>query len=341
MNNKNLVSIIIPVYNDGKFLARTLKAVIEQDYENIEIILVNDASTDNTQNTAEKILSSSKRAFKIINHEKNLGVSQSRNDGLNASNGEYIWFCDGDDIPDKSFVSILYNKAESENADMVFCNMQIYHENENRYEKFFSDLFNHDKTLSGEECMNLCAVKKSYFASVCNCLAKKDFLCKNSLHFYKNCMSREDSEFAMKAVISATRVAFEKKALYIYIQHSEQSTKSYSNEKNYELFFNHIILAMYRAVRYILRKTKNLRVKNYLLSCHFTALILKQCKTYIKFEERNKYDKILKTLHHKKIRQVLLNTSQKILTDPELFFNTLILIYFPNFYYWARSKKSK
>ncbi len=82
MNNSPLVSAVVPAFNNGTHIAATLKSIIAQDYENLEIICVNDASTDETLKNAEEVLKNSGRKFKIINHEKNSGVSASRNTGI-------------------------------------------------------------------------------------------------------------------------------------------------------------------------------------------------------------------------------------------------------------------
>ncbi len=118
---EKLVSVIVPTYNGEKFIAQTLESIVNQDYGNLEIILINDASTDNTLKNAEKILKSSKRVFKIFNHEKNLGVSAARNSGIKISEGEYLCFIDGDDLLEKNFVSALMNEILKDNSDISFC----------------------------------------------------------------------------------------------------------------------------------------------------------------------------------------------------------------------------
>ena len=115
----DLISVIIPAYNAGKFIKSTLESVINQDYENIEIILVDDVCTDNTMKIAEDVLKNSGRKFKIIHHEVNKGTCTARNTGLKNASGKYLNFMDHDDLLRKNFLSSLYNAIS--NNDFVFC----------------------------------------------------------------------------------------------------------------------------------------------------------------------------------------------------------------------------
>ena len=336
---KKLVSIIVPAYNGEKHLAATLETIINQDYENLEIIFVNDASTDNTLKIAEDILKNSGRVYKIINHEKNSGVSVSRNDGLDAARGEYIWFCDSDDLPDKSFISIMYRKIEDENADLVFCNLKYFYENENRYEDLC--IYNNQKTLSGEECLKICAEKNNCFTCIWNCLINNNFLRKIKLRFKKGCIYAEDGEFAKKIVVVASKVAFELRCLYVYVQHSNQTTRVSNLNENPRLFV-HAVLARYRTARYIMKRTKDKKIKNYLRCYYIADMFLKQSKMCIASSDLEYYNKKVKTTRHKNFRRFMLSsTAHFLIKDPGLLLNSFLLLYFPNFYYKVRSKKSK
>lgn len=96
---KDLVSIIVPVYNAEKFLEETIKSVQEQTYENWELLLVNDCSKDNSKKIAKKYLS---KKIKWIDMEKNSGAALTRNKGIEESTGEFLCFLDADDLWDKN-----------------------------------------------------------------------------------------------------------------------------------------------------------------------------------------------------------------------------------------------
>ena len=124
MNSNNtsvsrLVSIIVPAYNAESKIEQLLTSLTVQLYPHYEIIVVNDASTDNTEQVARDFLSRHNSNFFIINHEKNRGVSAARNTGIKAARGEYVCFADADDIVDGNFLSLLCDKAEKENRDAL------------------------------------------------------------------------------------------------------------------------------------------------------------------------------------------------------------------------------
>ena len=329
--SKPLVSVIVPVYNGEKHLTATLNSIINQDYEDIEIIVVNDASTDNTLNLAGKVLKNSKRAFKIINHEKNLGVSAARNHGLDASNGEYIWFCDSDDLAEKNFVSSLYKEIEDTNADLVFCRIKYFYEAENKIENKPIKL--KKKSLDPGFYLKAWAKGKLKFWSVWNFIFRKDFLIQNKLKFSEKFPLFEDGEFALKSVALSSKISFVNDELYIYVQHNEHSTTKYRTPKQLAYYGE---LAMWRAGRCIIRNCKDKSVKNYALCYCLAYNLLKKCKAAAQAGERGDYDRFIITLKHKKIRQVMLSTVKYIFYEPEVFFKALMLLYAPNLYYFLR-----
>lgn len=116
-----LISIIIPCYNSAKTLPRTLNSIREQDYKDLEVLLINDGSKDNTLEVAESFAKIDKR-IKIINQE-NAGVSVARNHGLQVARGNLIMFMDSDDNYTNGYaISKMYNKMKETGADQVICN---------------------------------------------------------------------------------------------------------------------------------------------------------------------------------------------------------------------------
>ena len=126
----DLISVIIPVYNVEKYLSQCVESVIEQTYQNLEIILIDDGSTDNSGTICDKYLKFDKR-IKVI-HKDNGGVSSSRNKGMDAcSPGGYYLFVDSDDWLEKTMVEKLYKKAIETNADIVDCGYKLAYYNKN------------------------------------------------------------------------------------------------------------------------------------------------------------------------------------------------------------------
>lgn len=114
------ISVIIPVYNLESCLDNTVKSVIRQSYRNIEILLIDDGSTDNTLEVCKKWENNDKR-IKVF-HQKNLGVSAARNKGLLESSGELLCFIDGDDLVDENLLKKLYQVIED--ADLAICGLR-------------------------------------------------------------------------------------------------------------------------------------------------------------------------------------------------------------------------
>lgn len=120
---KPLISVIIPAYNIENYIERSLKSVCEQTYTNLEIIVVNDGSTDRTGEIVDKIASLDSRIIPI--HKKNEGVSAARNTGLNRATGDYVGFVDGDDMIDKDMYELLISNAINHNADISHCGYKM------------------------------------------------------------------------------------------------------------------------------------------------------------------------------------------------------------------------
>ena len=149
-----LVSIIVPIYNTEKYLTRCINSIIEQSYENLEIILVNDGSTDESKIVCERYLNLDTR-IRLIN-KTNGGLSDSRNFGIEASNGNFLCFIDSDDFIHKNFIEYQLNVVKKNNLDICFCYREkgrknqfseknIYNENsyeiinkKNLFDKYYS-----------------------------------------------------------------------------------------------------------------------------------------------------------------------------------------------------------
>ena len=141
----NKVSIIIPVYNVQKYLRKCLDSIVNQTFKNIEIIIINDGSSDNSLNICKEYSKKDKR-INIIN-KHNEGVSKARNTGLLYATGEYISFIDSDDWVEQNMIEELYNSITSNKADLCICN--FIKENKNKRDYIKSNI--NQKILIGKE----------------------------------------------------------------------------------------------------------------------------------------------------------------------------------------------
>ena len=134
-----LISVIVPVYNVEKYISRCIESIMKQTYKNIEIILIDDGSTDNSGKICDEYSLKDDRINVI--HKKNGGLSDARNTGLDIAKGKYISLIDSDDFVSKFFIETLYNTCKNENCEIAICEYErVYEEKEE-----ISDLENDNK----------------------------------------------------------------------------------------------------------------------------------------------------------------------------------------------------
>lgn len=121
------LSVLVPVYNVEKYLAECLASVLEQCDTGVEVIVLDDQSTDGSFTLLQELQNSSRVSFKILQHEVNKGLSGARNTLLRAATGTYIWFLDSDDILVSGAVAHLAEILNTESPDVVICDHEIWH----------------------------------------------------------------------------------------------------------------------------------------------------------------------------------------------------------------------
>lgn len=132
------VSVIIPVYNVGKFIERCVRSLMEQTMDNVEYIFVDDASPDNSIQILQEVLADYPKRrdnVRILTHAENKGLPAARNTGLAVAQGKYIFHCDSDDFVEPDMLEQLYGKAIECDADIVWCDWYLTFENSERYMK--------------------------------------------------------------------------------------------------------------------------------------------------------------------------------------------------------------
>lgn len=324
-----LVSVIIPTFNGEKRIAATLRSIIAQDYPNIEILVVDDASPDDTAKIAREVLENSGRRFRVIRRERNGGQCAARNTGLRAAGGEYVIFFDHDDLAAQNFVSTLCAKAQSTNSDLAFCGLKHFYEDENRY---VPETFTLPENSSLLEAWTQ---RKILFWSVWNFIFRTDFLRQNSLRFTEGCLLGEDTEFVLKALALTDKTAFVRDELYVYVHHSGQTSKAHREAR----MFHAIIMSRLRLARFIARHTGSPKVRRYVLNFYMPDTIVKQFTECAKLGDSERYSRLVRTLKHRKLRELLLSSVKFVAKMPELFLKSLILLYAPGMYYRLRKGK--
>ena len=119
-----LVSVIIPVYNVESYLEEALDSVLNQSYDNLEIIIIDDGSTDSSGQICDNYEKKDERVYVI--HQEHRGLSAARNTGLDIMTGEAVAFLDSDDAFNQDFIKVLADIMEKENVDVVVCNHTVH-----------------------------------------------------------------------------------------------------------------------------------------------------------------------------------------------------------------------
>lgn len=235
MLNKVKVSVIIPVYNVEKYINACMNGVLAQSLEDIEVILVDDGSCDNSGKICDDYAKKDKRV-KVI-HQLNGRQGRARNEGVKIASGEYIGFIDGDDCISPFMYEELYNKAKATDSDIVMCDYYRFLETgkvlskKSRIDKIFlkRDIFNvHNLSCAPN--------RKSFFCvAVCwNKIFKRDFYLKN-LKFPENIIF-EDSPVMFDAFVKAERISVVNKKLYYYRVNNRNSSSVSKDVKVLDLF---------------------------------------------------------------------------------------------------------
>lgn len=232
------ISIVIPVYNAAKFLHRCLNSVLSQDYKNIEIICVNDGSTDNSLQILEEFSDKDKR-IKVIS-QPNAGAAAARNRGIKEAKGEYISFVDADDYLSQGLYSHFIKVLKSGNIDIFMFNGIVgeggkFFTERNFYYPINEDMFIDYKAFYGIFYGN---------SGVCNKIFKRKFLQDNKLKFLEG-NSYEDIDFWFRSLILAQKVKVSFECWYNYCFDNENSVTRTFGKNAFSLFdtFNSMMLA--------------------------------------------------------------------------------------------------
>lgn len=223
------VSVIIPAYNSEQFIAQTLESLMQQTLKETEIIVVNDGSTDSTKEIAENY--AEKNDNIICYTIENNGVSNARNFGLSKASGEYVVFCDADDLLSKGALESFYVSAKENGADVSIGRLQTF--NEERLGKFnpYADKLSQmkkidtfDKTL----LMNFLVGNKCY---------NRKWLLESGVRFpgFAYC---EEGAFFMSVVYSGARLTGASNSISYYRRHTAQQGLSVSQTVSSELFMS-------------------------------------------------------------------------------------------------------
>lgn len=214
-NNTPFFSIIVPVFNVGKYLDECIESLLGQSFENFELICINDASTDNSRALLEKYASD--KRVQILDNENNCGLSFTRNKGIGVAKGDYVIFVDSDDMLVEDALQFIYREIQYDLPDILYYNMEIRYEGEWAKERFIDKKIFHDYegVFSGKELFIQFQKNGEPKGEVCRQAYRRDFLTERKILFYTGIL-HEDNLFSFITAMEADRVKDLNRNLYIY-----------------------------------------------------------------------------------------------------------------------------
>lgn len=218
----NLISIIVPAYNIAEYLPRCLDSILNQTYSNLEVIVISDGSTDNTNQIITEYAKKDSRIVPIF--KNNSGVSDTRNRGLDIAKGEYIGFADGDDFIESEMYETLLRNALENNADISHCGFQMVFPSKIDY------YYNTGKKVIQDNKKGIVDLLEGSYVepSPCVKLFKKEIL--NGIKMPEEIKINEDVLFNFYAFCNSEKSVYEDKPFYHYILRKGSAATSKVND---------------------------------------------------------------------------------------------------------------
>ncbi len=213
------ISVIVCVYNTKKFVKKCVDCLLKQSYKNMELILIDDGSSDGSGAYLDSIKASN---VKVIHNDKNYGLAYSRNVGLDNCSGSYVGFIDSDDYVESDFYEKLMASIISEKSEVSICDMRLYYE----YDGTYKDVLGLDGDMS---LLNL--INNGLVSSCCNKLFKKSLLSKFACG-----KVNEDIAVVIPALVKAKKISYVPGVFYYYVQRSGSIQNSDFSEKRFDIF---------------------------------------------------------------------------------------------------------
>lgn len=220
------ISVIVPIYNVEKYLENCINSIIVQTLEDIEIILINDGSTDKSYEIINKYKAIDSRI--IVINKKNSGVSAARNSGLKVSRGEYIAFIDSDDWIEQNMLEKLHKLGEKYNSEVVACNFKSFNDIYNTFNKYPIDEGEYvGKSVIKEKILSK-VISGKLKTPVWDKIYKKEFLQNNNIKFDEKITRFEDWYFIIEVYEKVHNLYYLDKNMYNYrIANNTLSNKYY------------------------------------------------------------------------------------------------------------------
>jgi glycosyltransferase involved in cell wall biosynthesis len=220
MTTDILISIVIPVFNVEDSLSRCLDSILNQTFKNFEIIIVNDASTDNTQQVIDRYKATFPNHIQSIIKE-NGGPGEARNFGMKKAVGKYLTFADGDDTLEPNYFDVIINAIEKHQPDLVFIAYQrIYNRKQSLLEKIYPfgswNIYDTPVSLSSHPEI-ICKTEGAPWLRI----IKREIIAENEKLLFSNGKMAEDQEASLRWFLHTPKIVFCKEPIYNYVIHSK------------------------------------------------------------------------------------------------------------------------
>ena len=210
---EDLITVVVPLYNMAKYLPRAMESLLNQDYGNYEIIIVDDGSTDEGSQLADDYAKRYERVRCI--HKENGGLSSARNVGIDNAHGRYIIFPDPDDWVEKDYLSFLWHLRKEYHTDLEICGRKVVDENQKQLSMTQGGAGVWEKAEALIKLMD----SKYYTGSACNKLFHLEIIRNNILYFDTELGMAQDLHFCVRYFMLCRNVVYDPSPKYYYYQH--------------------------------------------------------------------------------------------------------------------------
>ena len=298
------VSVIVPVYNVENYIVDCLRSICEQSLKEIEIIVINDGSIDNSILKIENEVEDDRIIIEGKGRIKNMGVSVIRNQGIDLARGEYIYFVDGDDFLDQMLLEKVYKYAKKFNLDCVIFDVNLYCSQD----KIISNKWR-DGVLDDNKVYDSSFYLKQYFMgkgfpSIWNKLFKREIYLKNKIKFPENLRYGEDGVTLIKLIINSKNIGKINENLYYYRQRNNSVMQKKIPVEEYETSYN-------LALKYLNQKEKFEEYKIYLNTYKFKYVYRHLLKYNYYSLKNNKYRSLYQDFFYDLRAHKLLNLNRQ------------------------------
>ena len=224
--SKEKISIVIPCYNVEKYVEKCIKSIMNQTYSELEVIVIDDKSTDGTYDVLLKLKKEYNDRFILLQNEKNSGLAYTRNFGVKKATGKYIGFIDSDDYVAPDYYEVLAEKILNDKSDLVVNDIQLVDESGN-------NIGNVVKSCILDEVSKVSIIDNWLAASACNKLLRKDLLLK---YPFLEGKINEDVASIIPIIVHSDKISYTDKAVYNYVQRHNSIQNSKFSEKRFDMF---------------------------------------------------------------------------------------------------------